>query len=77
VSERQGVGDRWLAGEAVAGVRFGHHDAVVVTRGRWEGRTGLVALLLGLGDDPLYLVQLPGEAAGARVRQSALAPAAP
>ena len=70
---RRGAGDRWLAGEPVDGVRFAHHDAVVVTGGRWAGRVGRVALLLTLGDDPLYLVQLAGEGAGARVRQSALA----
>src|SRR5690606_33005515 len=54
---RRGAGDRWLAGEPVDGVRFGHHEAVVVTAGPWAGRVGRVALLLTLGDDPLYLVQ--------------------
>lgn len=70
---QRGAGDRWLAGEPVEGVRFGHHEVVVVRAGRWNGQVGRVELLLTLGDDPLYLVRLSGEGAGARVRQSALA----
>lgn len=72
----RGAGDRWLAGEAVDGVRYGHHAAVAVTAGRHAGARGRIALLLSLGDDPLYLVLLADGQGEARVRQSALRPLA-
>lgn len=66
----RGLGDRWLAGEMVDGVRFEHGAAVEIASGRYAGRRGTVALLMDLGEDPLYLVDL-GESA-VRVRQSDL-----
>ena len=69
---RRGAGDRWLAGEAVDGVDFALHAPVEIGLGRHEGRRGRVALLLALGDDPVYLVALSGQGGEARVRQSAL-----
>ena len=66
-----GAGDRWLAGEAVDGVRFALGDAVRVNDGRYAEERGTVALLLALAPEPLYLVRLQrGEPV--RVRQSAL-----
>ena len=70
----RGVGDRWLAGEAVDGVTFGHGARVEVAGGAHDGRRGTIALLLSLGADPAYLVALDG-GGDARVRQSALAAA--
>lgn len=72
----RGAGDRWLAGEAVEGVQFGQHAAVEVAGGRHAGARGRVALLLALGDDPLYLVSLADGQGDARVRQSSLLPQA-
>lgn len=68
----RGQGDRWLAGERVQGVDFEHHAPVAIAAGALAGRRGSVALLMGLGDDPLYLVQLSGGGGDVRVRQSAL-----
>lgn len=68
--EHRGLGDRWLAGERVDGVAFEHGAEVEITRGRHAGQRGSVALLMDLGGDPLYLVDL-GEGA-VRVRQSEL-----
>lgn len=72
----RGAGDRWLAGEMVDGVRFGLHAAVEVAAGRHTGARGRVALLLAVGDDPLYLVSLADDQGDARVRQSSLRPQA-
>lgn len=71
-----GAGDRWLAGLPVPGVAFAHHARVAVVRGPHDGRSGRVALLMLLGDDPLYLVTLDGGVGEVRLRQSALAPSA-
>ncbi|MBA3671453.1 MAG: hypothetical protein H0W68_05455 [Gemmatimonadaceae bacterium] len=68
---RLGAGDRWLAGEPLDGVAFGHHASVCIMRGAHDGCVGRVTLLMSLGDDPLYLVTL-GDGTDIRVRQSAL-----
>jgi hypothetical protein len=71
MTEMRGLGDRWLAGEEVPGVRFAHHDAVEIATGPHAGARGTIALLIGLSPEPSYLVTLgaPGEV---RVRQSLL-----
>ena len=69
--ELRGSGDRWLAGESLDGVAFAHHARVRVTFGAHAGKSGIVALLLSLGDNPLYIVQLDG-GPDIRVRQSSL-----
>jgi hypothetical protein len=71
----RGAGDRWLAGEAVAGVAFALHDRVQIVAGRHAGEIGGIALLTALHPEPTYLVALGGDAT-ARVRQSALRPTA-
>jgi hypothetical protein len=70
----RGIGDRWLAGETVEGVAFGHHGRVQIVGGALDGQQGWVALLMSLGGDPVYLVSLAG---GGHVRlpQSRLRPA--
>ena len=65
-----GVGDRWLAGEALEGVRFAAPDAVEVLIGRREGDAGTILLLVALEPEPAYLVQLGS--ARVRLAQSAL-----
>lgn len=70
-----GLGDRWLAGERLAGVAFALNDAVEVTAGRARGERGTVVLLMAVAPDPLYLVELGGGAGAARVRQADLRPA--
>ena len=70
----RGLGDRWLAGEAIDGVDFAPSDAVAVRDGRHAGRAGRVLLLASAPPNPLYLVDV-GEARPARVAQDALAPA--
>jgi hypothetical protein len=71
MSEMRGVGDRWLAGQEVPGVRFAHHDAVEITSGPHNGARGTIALLIGLSPEPSYLVSL-GTGGDLRVRQSLL-----
>ena len=68
----RGQGDRWLAGEPVDGVQFEHHAAVEITGGVHAGKRGLVAFLMNLDADPLYLVALESGAGDVRVRQSSL-----
>lgn len=67
-----GQGDRWLAGEPVDGVQFEHHATVEITRGSHAGERGLVAFLMNLDPDPLYLIALESGAGDVRVRQSSL-----
>jgi hypothetical protein len=75
MSSIHGVGDRWLAGEQVPGVLFGHHDAVEIAGGPHDGSRGTVALLLALSPEPRYLVAL-GARGDVRVSQSSLRPLA-
>lgn len=72
-ARHHGVGDRWLAGEALEGVRFAAHDAVEVLIGRHEGDAGIILLLVALEPEPAYLVQVGGTRV--RLAQSALRPA--
>jgi hypothetical protein len=71
--EHLGVGDRWLEGEAVEGVRFGHKQPVEIVGGSRDGQRGRILLLIALEPEPTYLVMLE-IGAELRVRQSALAP---
>jgi hypothetical protein len=68
----RGVGDRWLAGEPVDGVRFGLNEDVEVLRGPHAGASGSILLLLSLHPEPVYLVGLGSRARDVRVPQSAL-----
>ncbi len=71
-ANRRGAGDRWLAGEPVDGVEFGHHAAVEIVDGRFAGARGRVELLLAIDPEPQYLVALGGGTGTAKVRQSSL-----
>lgn len=66
-----GVGDRWLAGERIPDVAFALNDPVRLTAGARAGQAGVIALLVALAPEPLYLVTL-AEGKHVRVRQSAL-----
>ncbi len=55
-----GLGDRWLAGETLPGVRFGLHDAVRVTDGAHAGRAGRVLLLARVAPAVEYVVAVEG-----------------
>lgn len=68
----RGTGDRWLAGETVPGVTFGHNETVEITDGEHAGQAGTVILLMALRPEPRYLVQLREGRRDVRVRQSAL-----
>ena len=68
VTDIRGVGDRWLAGEAIDGVDFPLHARVMLTLGRHAGKTGTVAFLMNLDEDPLYLVELQDGSGDVRVR---------
>lgn len=68
----RGLGDRWLAGERIEGIRFAHHDRVTVVGGAHDGDVGTVSLLLGPAPDPLYLVTLERGGRAVRLRQSEL-----
>lgn len=68
----RGVGDRWLAGERLAGVSFALHDRVVVEHGPHAGAIGTIALLTAVHPEPAYLVSLGASERPVRVRQSAL-----
>jgi hypothetical protein len=68
----RGVGDRWLAGEKLAGVRFAQNDAVEIIAGPETGACGAIILLLGIESEPLYLIELGSGRGDRKVRQSAL-----
>ena len=70
-----GVGDRWMAGEAIPGVAFALHDAVQVAEGPHAGRAGRVLLLAAPPPTPAYLIAVDGAGTPVRVPQSALRPA--
>ena len=70
--EIRGVGDRWLDGERIEGVEFSLHARVMITTGRYAGKTGTVAFLMNLDDDPLYLVELSDGTGDVRVRGAGL-----
>ena len=65
-----GIGDRWLAGEALPGVRFGPGQQVAFVRGSRAGERATVMLLVAVQPEPLYHVRAAG--AELHVRQSAL-----
>ncbi len=62
-----GLGDRWLAGEALAGVRFGLHDAVRVIDGEHAGRRARVLLLARVTPAVEYVIGLEDGGGEARV----------
>ena len=66
-----GAGDRWLAGEALPGVRFGPGERVAFARGSRAGQQAIVMLLVAVGPEPLYHVRADA-GAELHVRQSAL-----
>ena len=68
----RGLGDRWLAGEAIPGVAFAHNQAVEILTGPRARERGTIALLLGVMPEPLYLVALGSGRGDVRVRQSGL-----
>jgi len=72
--ELRGVGDRWMAGETVDGVTFGHGAAVEVVAGAHAGARGRVLLLLSVRPEPRYLVRISAPSVDARLAQSMLAP---
>ena len=68
----RGLGDRWLAGDAVPGVAFAHNQAVEILTGSRARERGTIALLLAVEPEPLYLVALGDGRGDVRVRQSGL-----
>ena len=66
-----GLGDRWLAGETLPGVRFGLHDAVRVIDGAQAGRRARVALLARVAPVVEYVIVVEG-GGELRVREAAL-----
>ena len=76
MTPNRGVGDRWLAGEPIAGVEFALHDAVEILEGPSDGERGTISLLIGLSPEPSYLVAILTTRREVRVRQSALRRAA-
>ena len=70
--EMRGLGDRWLAGDAVEGVTFARHASVSIVEGPHSGETGAIMLLTGIRPQPTYLVELGSGRGSVRVRQSEL-----
>jgi hypothetical protein len=68
----RGIGDRWLAGEAIDGVAFQRHDPVGIVGGRHEGQTGRIELLMNVEPEARYLVKLDDGERLVPVNQSAL-----
>ena len=62
--EIRGLGDRWLAGEAVEGVLFARNDSVSVVEGPYTGERGF--------PQPTFLVELASGRGRVRLRQSEL-----
>jgi len=73
--EARGLGDRWLAGDAIPGVTFARNAAVSITDGPYSGESGSISLLVGIRPQPTYLVELGSGRGNIRVRQSELSPA--
>ena len=71
-NRHRGAGDRWLAGEPVDDVRFGHHATVEIVGGRFDGARGRVELLTALAPEPQFLVELADGSGTVKVRQSSL-----
>ena len=57
VSAPTGLGDRWLAGEAVEGVAFGPGQQVTFARGPRAGERATVLLLVAVQPAPTYRVR--------------------
>jgi hypothetical protein len=72
VLETRGLGDRLLAGEAIDGVLFAHHDTVSIVEGPHSGGIGSIVLLMGIRPQPTYLVEMGSGRGNVRVRQSEL-----
>lgn len=70
--EIRGLGDRWLAGQAIEGVLFAHNDPVSITEGPHSGEGGCIVMLTGIRPQPTYLVELGSGRGDVRVRQSEL-----
>ena len=68
----RGAGDRWLAGESIAGVAFAHNEPVDIVSGPHTAQRGVVIVLINLDADPLYLIALGSGGGDVRVRQSQL-----
>ena len=68
----RGIGDRWLAGEAIEGVTFHRHDPVEIFVGRHEGQFGRIELLMDVEPEARYLVKLDEAGRLVPVNQSAL-----
>ena len=68
----RGLGDRWLAGDAVPGVAFAHNQGVEVLTGARAQARGTIALLLRIEPEPVYLVALSDGRGDVRMRQSEL-----
>ena len=73
--ETRGLGDRWLAGEAIDGVLFARHDPVAIVDGPNSGESGSIVLLMGIRPQPTYLVELGSGRGSVRARQSELSAA--
>lgn len=68
----RGLGDRWLAGEAIDGVVFQRHDSVEVLTGRFEGEHGRIELLMDVEPEARYLVKVATSERLVPIAQSAL-----
>ncbi len=68
----RGLGDRWLAGQAVPGVAFAQNDSVVIHVGPHAGEGGAIVMLVGVEPEPVYLIELGSGRGDVRVRQSGL-----
>lgn len=71
MSALRGVGDRWLAGEAIDGVRHGPGARVAFAAGPRAGERATVELLVVVAPEPAYQVRT-ADGAVVRVRQSSL-----
>lgn len=72
-----GAGDRWLHGDKPEGVLFAQHDRVEIAEGSRAGQAGTIVLLVALEPEPVYLLEVDGDARPLRVRQSALRSSVP
>ena len=48
----------YLSREPVPGVAFAHNSFVAIVAGEHTGKSGSLVSIEGLGNDPLYLVEL-------------------
>lgn len=71
----QALIEHWMAGDEVAGVKFGLYEPVVIATGPLRGTVGVVVALVAVDPAPVYTVETAGGRGNVHVAQAGLAEA--